>query len=366
MLRDVGRPADARSSYGRAITLSEKLLAESPSSPEYVRTLAASLDCLAQLGGFSNASSETEQLYRRAIELEEKLVAGSPSVPAYRRRLAGSMNNLGLHFLDRDPPQAEKLFRQAIAIADKLSADFPPAVEYLRTSAMARNNLGYLLEQMGRPAAAEQEYRSLVAMAEKQATDLTSAPVFQRELASSYVRLADLSLLAGRRIEAEDASRRAIAVLEKLLDHESRNTLAWILATSPFPQLRDSQQAVKLAKQAVEQRPQHGEFWTTLGVAHYRAGEFKGAIEALEKSMQLSVGEDASRWFFLAMACWQSGDKGKARSWYDKAVLWIEKNKSQDDKLRRFRAEAASVLAVTEHPKSAYKKEEDTLERSKP
>ena len=104
---------------------------------------------------------EIEQLYRRAIELEEKLVADSPSVPAYRRRLAGSMNNLGLHFLDRDPPQARKAIppghrnrRQAFG---RLSAR--GRVPTL-TSAMARNNLGYLLEQMGRPAAAEQEYRS--------------------------------------------------------------------------------------------------------------------------------------------------------------------------------------------------------------
>ena len=52
------------------------------------------------------------------------------------------------------------------------------------------------------------------------------------------------------------------------------------------------------------------------------------------------------------MAHWQKGDKDQARQWYDKAVNGMEKNKSRDEDLRRFRAEAAAVLGVTDHPKS--------------
>ena len=36
----------------------------------------------------------------------------------------------------------------------------------------------------------------------------------------------------------------------------------------------------------------------------------------------------------------------------------MEKNKSQDDELRRFRAKAATLLGVTELPKPTEKKEE--------
>jgi hypothetical protein len=62
--------------------------------------------------------------------------------------------------------------------------------------------------------------------------------------------------------------------------------------------------------------------------------------------MALRKGGDSFAWFFLAMAHWQRGDKKQARQWYDTAVRWMEKNKPQDDELRRFRAEAAALLGV--------------------
>ena len=83
-------------------------------------------------------------------------------------------------------------------------------------------------------------------------------------------------------------------------------------------------------------------------MAHYRAGDWKAAIEALTKSMELRNGGDSNDWFFLAMAHWQLGDKTQARSWYDKAVPWMEKNQPKDEELLRFRAEAAALLGVKE------------------
>ena len=41
-----------------------------------------------------------------------------------------------------------------------------------------------------------------------------------------------------------------------------------------------------LARQAVAKQPVRAN-WNTLGVALYRAGDWKGAIEALGKSMEL-------------------------------------------------------------------------------
>jgi hypothetical protein len=45
------------------------------------------------------------------------------------------------------------------------------------------------------------------------------------------------------------------------------------------------------------------------------------------------------------------GEKDVARTWYDKAVAWMDKNKSQDeDELRRFRTEAAELLGILAPP----------------
>jgi hypothetical protein len=55
--------------------------------------------------------------------------------------------------------------------------------------------------------------------------------------------------------------------------------------------------------------------------------------------------------FFLAMAHWQLDDKDQARTWYDKAVPWMDKNKPQNEDLRRFRAEAEDLLCIKKTPK---------------
>src|SRR5262249_34546615 len=78
------------------------------------------------------------------------------------------------------------------------------------------------------------------------------------------------------------------------------SSFAWLLTTGPDPKFRDAARAVEVAKKAVESVPESGWAWTTLGVAHYRAGDWKAAIAALDKSMELSKGGGINDWFFLA------------------------------------------------------------------
>src|SRR5262249_30702392 len=124
------------------------------------------------------------------------------------------------------------------------------------------------------------------------------------------------------------------------------NNLAWLLATCPEPKLRDPKRAVELARKAIELAPKEGNFWNTLGAAQYRAGNWKAAIEGLNKSMELRNGGDSFDWFFLAMAHWQLGARDEARKWYDRAVEWMGKNAKDNDELRRFRREAEELLEI--------------------
>jgi WD40 repeat protein/Tfp pilus assembly protein PilF len=128
-------------------------------------------------------------------------------------------------------------------------------------------------------------------------------------------------------------------------DAQTHNNLAWLLATCPEPKFRNPGRAVELAKKAVELAPRQSSHWNTLGVAHYRAGNWKEAIEKLEKAEALAPGRYVA-WnaFFLSMAQWQLGDRGKARQMYTQAVSWMEKNKPDDEELRRFRAEVEALL----------------------
>jgi hypothetical protein len=79
-------------------------------------------------------------------------------------------------------------------------------------------------------------------------------------------------------------------------------------------------------------------------VARYRHGDDKEAIADLEESMRLRKGGDSFDWFFLAMAHWRLGDRDEARTWFDRAVKWMDKHRPQNIELRHFRAEAEALL----------------------
>jgi serine/threonine protein kinase/tetratricopeptide (TPR) repeat protein len=136
--------------------------------------------------------------------------------------------------------------------------------------------------------------------------------------------------------------RKALALAPQ--DVSILNSVAWHFATTAVAKFRDPHQAVKMAKTAVELRPQSGAIRNTLGVARYRAGDFKQAIEDLKQSTRLRKGGSSSDFFFLAMAHWQLGDKDQARKWYEQAIEWMDKNQPENEELRRFRTEAAELL----------------------
>src|SRR5262249_24166870 len=84
-----------------------------------------------------------------------------------------------------------------------------------------------------------------------------------------------------------------------------------------------------------------------------RAGDWKAAVAALDKSVELRQGGDAMDRLFLAMAHRKLGDPDEARKAYDLALQWLEKNKEPLEKdkgraaePRLLRAEAEQVLEL--------------------
>src|SRR5262249_39645892 len=124
----------------------------------------------------------------------------------------------------------------------------------------------------------------------------------------------------------------------------------------------------ELATELVQARPDESNWWNTLGVAQYRAGNWEKAVSALEKSSDLYRGVTAHNCFFLAMAHWQLGKavqstaqeqarhRQDARKSYDSAVAWMEKYQPKNEELMRFRAEAAELLGINEPPRKAQAK----------
>jgi Flp pilus assembly protein TadD len=168
-------------------------------------------------------------------------------------------------------------------------------------------------------------------------------PEHRRNLVGSYMDLACLLCEARRQPEAAEPFRKALELEED--DPAVNNALAWFLATNPAPSLRDAAGAVRLAKKVVTARPESGIYRNTLGVAYYRSGDDTAAIAELKRAMSMQSGGSSIDWFFLAMAYWRLGDLNQARTWFDRAVQWMDRHMPHDEELRRFRAEAQAMLA---------------------
>jgi serine/threonine protein kinase/Flp pilus assembly protein TadD len=215
------------------------------------------------------------------------------------------------------------------------AAAYRKVVELTPQDAGAYHNLGIVLAQTPDLDGAINAYRKSIELMPKDP--------------STYKNLEIALYKKGAFADAVAASRSAIDLDPK--DPWPHYRLAQLLANCRDPKLRDPSQAVQHARKAVELAPSERNNWNTLGVAEFRAADWKGAIAALEKSSELGQGGDGFDWFFLAMAHWQLGDKDKARQWYDRSVAWMKKDASSDEDISRLRLEAAALLMVEESSK---------------
>jgi tRNA A-37 threonylcarbamoyl transferase component Bud32/tetratricopeptide (TPR) repeat protein len=124
------------------------------------------------------------------------------------------------------------------------------------------------------------------------------------------------------------------------------NWMAWALATCRNPKFRDNARAVLLAHKAVQIEPRDANLWNTLGVAQYRAKDWRSAVESLEKSMTLRAGGDGFDWYVVAMAYWRLGEKSRAASFFRMAEAWKEKEHITAGELTGIDEEAKTLLAT--------------------
>jgi serine/threonine protein kinase len=305
--------AEALSDYRRSIELFEKLLRESGGDPTTRRYLADALG-LNGLGCYSRLTSkpeEAEHFYSRAIQLRRDLIrgTGSPSVIEVQPRIevTGEQDDplllvYTVHTLS-SMMDAEGRAEDAERLRRQLEEDFiAVAARY--------------------PMPGFQGLRKLWAEQLTKALSISPEPSFRR-----------MTILNCR-----------LAIVLDPTCAEAHNTLAWIQARFPGDSSFEPKQALISARKAVELNPSNWFYWNTLGVAAYRVGDWKTAEQSFHQSIGFNGGK-AVDWFFLAMTRWHQGKRKEARQWYDQAVSWIVRNKS-DDELRRFHTEAAELLGL--------------------
>jgi tetratricopeptide (TPR) repeat protein len=396
-LRDLGKTREAREAYDRAARLQEGLLRDSPEVARYQVYLANTLLNTADLLSHRDQAEELEPLYRRVLKLERSAVGAAPNDPGFNGELALALKDQAQFLLDIGRgSEAEAAVREALEIYQRLVADghlkgsneryvaraflirgrvlasagqAPEAEQSYQESvnllnrivedssqfAVARADLGEtlagladLLEDSGRRQEAEEMRRRAIQHYETLMADFPENPVHRRDLLPNYLALVNLLWELGRQTEAAELRRNALELASE--DPAVNKELAWFLATSPEPLLRDGLLAVQLAQKAVTAQPQSSSYWTTRGLAHYRHCDDKAAVADLETAISLRADGDSFDWFFLAMAHQRLGDHDKAQAYFDRAVEWMDKHMPHNNELRRFRAEAEALLAETRKP----------------
>ena len=172
-----------------------------------------------------------------------------------------------------------------------------------------------------------------------------------RDLESEHPVIKELltSILAHVHRLLDQAGReKAFLLVEFCLrisgDHsQALNSVAWQIVAIDGKSPSVYELALSLAKKAAEIDPTSSGLLNTLGVAHYRNGNWRQAIDALNKSLDTNTHLSFDG-FFLAMAHWQLDEKDIAQEWFDKAKKWMDENDSKNAELIRFRAEAEALM----------------------
>ncbi len=329
--------------HAEADTVAAEALAIAGEEPaEKYPIIADILHGLARSQRWQGNLAKAEALARNALAIHRK-VHGSqhPETAWCLTELATVLRYQGNY------AQAEVNYREALAIFRSLQTGESEG------AAHALLGLASALQAQGDHAGLEAPWRETLDIRRKQFGDDHPKTAWARYYLSRALKA------QGDKPEARAHLAKAFEAFTKAAEPKAndpqagrqsaveQNKLAWLLATCPEQEFRDPVRAVELAKRAVQLAPEKASIWNTLGVAQYRAGDWDAAIDALEKSLELQS-DNGFDFFFLAMAHWQLGEKDEVRQWYEKAVEWMEKNKPEDEELRRFRAEAEELMGPSE------------------
>jgi serine/threonine protein kinase len=368
---------ESERAFRKANEMLERLAERFPARPEYRQELAKSYLSLGSLLRNAVQFDDAEAVTRKAVGINQQLGAEFPDEPAHQKRLADSYGNLGTMLL-RDSidrarlREAEEAIRQALRLLEKLTEVFPDEPDYRHSLGGTLSNLALVRNSQGDLKQARQLVQRAIA-AEEAALKLNPRhPRYRLYLRNDLAILAAVLYGTGEAEEAVKLARRAMDVQEKLVAdwpdvRRFRDTLAdtyadlaeMLVDRNPKEAEALALRAVAILEQRIHDSPQvvifrelMGNTQLILGRARYRAGDWQGALTALQKSLEQYPNGTVWDCFFLAMAHWQLGHPKEAREWYGRAVTWMETKKLQGEKMKSLRAEAEALLSGKSSPPS--------------
>jgi tetratricopeptide (TPR) repeat protein len=330
LLRAMGRLDEAARDHRESLEIRLKELPKGhPIIAESLVSLAAALRDAGDTNGTVELMKGIGAQYLKDFAERRRGTKDTPDTAVTLILIGSSFEAAGFY------EKAEELYRDGLKIRRHLLNEYHPQV------AAVLSRLSQLLDRCGRRSEADALWQETVEQRLKKLGS-DNAPA---QCAAVYLSVVPAMLNADHLDQArafcEEALGRGPTNLYYL------NAVAWRLTVAAELHQRDPALAVKLADRAVALAPEDGAIRNTLGVALYRAGDFKRAATELRVSVRLNAAAPiVSDYLFLAMAYKRIGDEPSAREWYDKAVKMNVKT-AQSEEVRQFRAEADATLALS-------------------
>ena len=263
--------------------------------PEHPDLLMA-MDNVAMSLSNQGRLNEARKLHEEVLAIRKRVLGPEhPDTLATMNNLAALLRDMGIDPVRaqvvRDPAlleESRKLHEETLRIRRRVLGPAHP--DTLRSM----NNLAATLLAQGRYAEAQKLFEEVVEIKERTlGRDHPDTLLSINNLAAMLMNLGHLDEARKLLEEAIERNRERLGPNhpETL---KSMGSLAWTLVVSADPKLRDPARGIELAKEVTEKVPKDGNNWNTLGVAYYRAGDWKKALATLERSAELRAGVTAS------------------------------------------------------------------------
>jgi tetratricopeptide (TPR) repeat protein len=307
-----------------AIQYYEDFLEQNRDNSQLLAEVGATYIRLSKLHFINGKPDSGVDTLEKGLDLLDSLMARNPSLEELRPLTVG-LYRYPRYLLRKpmppaDPPRMKRLVNREVEFWDRLARTYPLIDAFRYDLAGSVYTLSALERSSG-------ELDHSVKTAQR-SIDLFTALVDQNPNRADYRREASYVLgaagtthiLRGDLKTGIDWQDRAL-----VLDPSNTrplNTIAWNIVIYPDPGQRDLPKAVAAAKKAVAAEPRNSNYWNTLGLAYYRAGQFTEALPAFDKSMMLTHGGDGFDWFCVAMVHWKLHNPEKAIDYLQKAQDW--------------------------------------------